>query len=561
MSTPNFEKKMKTVVRAFRRECHRILDSERTTVRGADDMLMALQLVMADVNKQETGEFSTALNDVLLAWQCLLRDKLHLPADSPHPDNYAIVCKQYDSFLKHTNTVDLIDVYGMYYQLKTHCDPEEPLSSEQLLQFLSGNMDNRKEWPQTSSNTEFPQTPPNTVRKNSMQVWVLRRLFCSYLDLLVNTKNDLALAHIFNFPHRGLGQPAFRDLRHESRASNTSLFLAATAFVRAIQLGGRGYAPPDSHPLRKHLKGLSDLVSFTDHLEELLGETPDPSIAGGKLISSIRAAMLKGQSRESCMGIAIEEVAQDLRERICQIHVDQKEATFDSRISPARPKAHAINHATAYGGRDTVKVLKALLDEEALAPPCRNKGELLYGDHMTFDSNDSCLLSLFRSPDGPSGTSLEPLRQRVKEQLRSKVKGKVIRSQFACTYRDEDLPLSRVLHFPSTSQVPTCAQPAPRCTIVPERDAVMSHTTAKCRIDSAAVVARPPLVSEMGNSSRLVGQNGKVCKRKQADEESRGQTENQPPKKMVPRVNQAPRWSAKKRLISGQAKLTSFFRL
>lgn len=41
-------------------------------------------------------------------------------------------------------------------------------------------------------------------------------------------------------------------------------------------------------------------------------------------------------------------------------------------------------------------------------------------------------------------------------------KERVIRSQFACTYRDEELPLNRVLEFPSTSQVPTCVHPAPK---------------------------------------------------------------------------------------------------
>ncbi|KPP65375.1 PCNA-interacting partner-like, partial [Scleropages formosus] len=539
MSWAKLEEGMKIVARIFRRECYRVLESERTTVRGADSMLMALQLVMADVNKQETGEFTVTLSDVLVAWQYLLRDKLHLPLDLPHPENYNIVRRQYDSFLKHTNTVDLIDVHRMYRQLKTDSDPDEPLSSVQLLQFLAGNVQSIEECPQASSNKEFPQTPSSTARQNSMQIRMfLRRIFCSYLDLLVNTKNDLAFAHILNFPCRGLGQLAFRDLRHEARASNMSLFLATTSFVRAVQLGGRGYAPPDSHPLRKHLKGLSDLVNFIDHLEELLGETADPSIAGGKLIGSIRATMLKGRGSGDSVGTATEEVAQDLRERICQIHIDQREATFDSGISPARPKAHAINHATAYGGRDTVKVLKTLLDEEALAPPCRNKAELLYGDHMDFNSNETCLLALFRSPDGPSGTSPKPLRRRVQEQLRPKVKGRVIRSQFACTYRDEDLPLSRVLHFPSTSQLPTCIHPAPKCTVPPERDGIMSLTAVE-----------------------QASKKGKACKRKLAEGGPQGKAENHPLKKMVRSVDRLSAQPGKKKLIPGQATLTSFFRL
>lgn len=40
------------VVKVFRRECHRILSSERTTIHGADSMLRVLQLAMAEVNKQ-----------------------------------------------------------------------------------------------------------------------------------------------------------------------------------------------------------------------------------------------------------------------------------------------------------------------------------------------------------------------------------------------------------------------------------------------------------------------------------------------------------------------------
>lgn len=54
------------------------------------------------------------------------------------------------------------------------------------------------------------------------------------------------------------------------------LLQAVTSFVRAIQLGGKGYAPAESDPLRKHVKGLSDFVQFLDNLEEILGEIPDP---------------------------------------------------------------------------------------------------------------------------------------------------------------------------------------------------------------------------------------------------------------------------------------------
>lgn len=47
--------RLELMVNTFRRESHRVLDSERTTIQGADGMLMLLQLAMAEVNKQVTG--------------------------------------------------------------------------------------------------------------------------------------------------------------------------------------------------------------------------------------------------------------------------------------------------------------------------------------------------------------------------------------------------------------------------------------------------------------------------------------------------------------------------
>lgn len=146
----------------------------------------------------------------------------------------------------------------------------------------------------------------------------VRRVFCSYLNLLVNSKNDVALALTLDIPSRSLGRQAFTDVKRAARTNDTSLFLvrnthiflfvlklrwwssrtfhhrkantvtltldgacfmrsqAVTSFVRAIQLGGRSYAPAESDPLRKHIKGLSDFVQFVDNLEEILGEVPDP---------------------------------------------------------------------------------------------------------------------------------------------------------------------------------------------------------------------------------------------------------------------------------------------
>ncbi|RXN17755.1 PCNA-interacting partner [Labeo rohita] len=580
------EESLRTMTRVFRRECHRVLDSERTTIQGADGMLMVLQLVMAGVNKKERGDFGVALSEVLAAWKYFLLDKLQLSHnDIPLPQNYDLIRKEYDCFLKRTNTVDLIDVFITFKELRINEDPEEPLTAMQLFQFLIGEKENLEK---VDPLPVCPATPSNKAGIFSPQIQrVVRRVFCSYLGLLVNSKNDLALAYTLDNPNRSLGHTAFTDLRHAACDSASSLFLTVTSFVRAIQLGGKGYAPPESHPLRKHVKGLSEFLNFVDHCQEVLGETPNPREAGSKLVSSIRAALVKGRSNGDPVYLAAEDAAKSLKERIGQIHAMQTLSAVGTGISPARPKAYAINHSTAYGGRETVKVLMTLLDEEALAPPCRNKAELLSEDHAVLNgSSGACLLTLYKSPEAPTGSSPKPLRNRVlsqQEHIKSKVVRPTIRSQFACTYKDDELPLNRVLEFPSTSQLPTCLHPAPKKpTPLHEEE----HDPAEMDIslkEATNLRREGPGQSALGEHSgnawnRAGGKRTQpeqlrratgTSKRKLANREctEQGREENQPPLKRPPA--KAPAGgpgkknvkAAGKKLIAGQGKLTGFFRL
>ncbi|KAM4839665.1 PCNA-interacting partner isoform X19 [Urocitellus parryii] len=117
-----------------------------------------------------------------------------------------------------------------------------------------------------------------SMAENNKQVQLLaKKVIFSYLSLLVNSKNDLALAHILNIPDRGLGREAFTDLKHAAQEKQMSIYLMATSFIRTLELGGKGYAPSPSDPLRKHVKGLSNFIHLIDKLNEILGEIPSPS--------------------------------------------------------------------------------------------------------------------------------------------------------------------------------------------------------------------------------------------------------------------------------------------
>lgn len=59
-----------------------------------------------------------------------------------------------------------------------------------------------------------------------MQVTILaKKSVCSYLSLLVNSKDDLSLAHVLNVSDRGLGREAFTNLKHASLERKMSIFL------------------------------------------------------------------------------------------------------------------------------------------------------------------------------------------------------------------------------------------------------------------------------------------------------------------------------------------------
>ncbi|XP_036026018.1 PCNA-interacting partner isoform X6 [Onychomys torridus] len=259
------------MIKEFRRNWRALCNYERTTLCGPDSMLLALQLSMAENNKRHNGEFTVSLSDVLLTWKYFLHEKLNLPTESVKVvDHYEDIKKAYDDFLKDSNMLDLIDVYQKCSNLTSNC--ENTISSSQLRDFLSGTQCAVND----ETNSYIPASPVKCSQDGEQVRLLARKIFFSYLGLLVNSKNDLALSHVLNIPDRGLGREAFTVLKHAAREKQLSMFLMATSFIRTLELGGKGYAPSPSDPLRAHVKGLSNFINFIDKLDEILGDIPNP---------------------------------------------------------------------------------------------------------------------------------------------------------------------------------------------------------------------------------------------------------------------------------------------
>ncbi|XP_048213110.1 PCNA-interacting partner isoform X2 [Perognathus longimembris pacificus] len=570
------------MIKEFRRNWHALCNSERTTLCGADSMLLALQLSMAENNKQHKGEFTVSLSEVLLTWKYLLHEKLNLPVDNMEVvDHYEDIKKTYNDFLKNSNMLDLIDIYEKCRVLTADCENNDMISPIQLRDFLSG-----KSYAIADGTNIYEPTSPVKLKQENEKVQLLaRKIVFSYLNLLVNSKNDLALAHILNIPDRGLGKEAFTDLKHAAQEKQMSIFLVATSFIRTIELGGKGYAPSSSDPLRTHIKGLSNFINFIDKLDEILGEVPNPSIAGGRLLSMIKMKLIKGQSSGDPFCKAVEEVVQELDLRIKNISSSQQDsiAVGTSDISPARPKPYAINHGTAYNGRDTVKALLVLLDEEAASAPTKNKAELLYDDENTIHHSGTSILTLFRSPiQVKVNSSMKPLRERISKLMQGekiKMKQPLIRSQFACTYKDDYMISKDKWNNTNSASKPLCA-------LQEENDlsegvyssfgrSIMETSSSNIQLD------RNKNNQILRKSSNKEG--SKCSKRKQVDLDGENivcdkgnelpqhknikipKTLNEPQNKLSNKTVQAAKGgnklTAKNKLIPGQTKLTQFFRL
>ncbi|XP_003783348.1 PCNA-interacting partner [Otolemur garnettii] len=574
------QKSVLDMIKEFRRNWHAFCNSERTTLCGADSMLLALQLSMAENNKQHRGEFTVSLSDVILTWKYLVHEKLNLPVENMEVlHHYENVKKTYDNFLKKSNMLDLIDVYQRCRILTSNCENNNVISPSQLRDFLFG-----KQYAVDETDFYVPVSPmgKDNQDKEKMQL-VARKIIFSYLNLLVNSKNDLAVAHILNIPDRGLGREAFTDLKHAAQEKQMSIFLVATSFIRAIELGGKGYAPSPSDPLRTHVKGLSNFINFTDKLDEILGEISNPSIAGGRILSVIKMQLIKGHNSRDPFYEAVEEVAEDLDLRIKNIINSQQGgvAVSTTDISPARPKSHAINHGTAYCGRDTVKTLLVLLDEEAASAPTKNKAELLYDDENTTYHNGISILTLFRSPTQVSKSLMEPLRERIHKSIQEKkikMKQTLIRSQFACTYKDECM-----INKDNWNNVNSTSKPLHVLHMETDLSEGINSPVGRSSIGTSFGNVHLDRTKNEKLSRKSSSQTGnKTSKRKQVDLDGENilyDNGNEPPQHKndkIPRTSdnsqnklecklarlaKGSKCTTKNKLIVGQTKLTRFFRL
>ncbi|NXF38627.1 PARI protein, partial [Nyctibius bracteatus] len=571
-----FQQQILNLIKCFRRQWPLFSNSERTTVCGADCMLMVLQLSMAEVNKQHHGDFTVSLSDMLETWKYLLHDKLGLSYENmKEPENYVDLKRTYHAFLARSNMLDLIDICQKCYSLGLMSE-DESIAPVQLLEFISGIMtvqENNGSVPST------PSTPVNREGQENVKVTILaKKCVCSYLSLLVNSKDDLALAHILNVPDRGLGREAFTNLKHASQKRKMSIFLMATSFIRTVELGGRGCASSLFDPLKVHVKGLSNFVNFIDKLQEIVGEILNPRVAGGRILSTVKMHLIKGQSNGDPFCQAVEEVVQDLDLKIKNIIDSQHEVLTASTtgVSPTRVMGLLLffllfsitrqqkHYFPPIGNITVVLVLKRIC---GLRTPT-NLGML----------EVHCNFTVYSKEKAPQSKKIPTLSF---SYCYLQMKQSSIKSQFACTYKNE-LSEIKGQHFFSSSEIPTCIHPAPKqhlkagyltegmnsCLDVSVLGTISENVHQTRSYTDTGKLSCGPRNKNSKNEQMDLNNDKVICDKENEPSlrknAKRPKTSNNPQKELDSKIDGKRKHSktaSKNKLIAGQAKLTHFFRL
>ncbi|XP_033739156.1 PCNA-interacting partner-like [Pecten maximus] len=393
-----------------------LLPNERTTLLSSIDQVIALQLCLAEKNKQERGEFEVETSTVIQANKDIVKYKLSLVKAAQEcveqsrlpsietEDVYPVgdeIRPEYQAFLKHCNYIDMCEVllavckayhnnlslqaelgikdiiiiglprneteramveYLCEGRLIKNITLEVPLEmddetdvKEEDINILYSEVTMTEALGESGGDKSFFQPTPKSSRPKSLTESYIQLVYGSYLELLVNSRAELALARSINVPERELTHQAFTDVKRESKTKNMTMYQTAVSYVMKIRLGGKGYAPDPNSPLAQHVKGLGEFVTLVHKLQTVIEEETDKRVSCRKVLNIIKKEIIK--CRENRLRITnVESVCEKLQKEVVRVI-----NMFDSSVSSSPDKA--VRDGGSAVGRHTLKVLRYIVDK------------------------------------------------------------------------------------------------------------------------------------------------------------------------------------------------------
>ncbi|XP_066931504.1 PCNA-interacting partner-like [Clytia hemisphaerica] len=191
------------------------------------------------------------------------------------------VYEAYNEFLTQCNMIDQQDVMKF---IRVHAkDDSENQTKPRCLKLL------QKIEKQDLSSPALSQSPSRPA------LLQLRRVILSYLQLLVNSRDEIALARVIDIPTRGITHKAFTDIRQLAKQKDAPMFQTVASFVRMLLLGGKGYVPDEHHILYEHREGLGEFVELMDKLQTAIDEEHDIKSAIFSIFKILKCALIRAK--------------------------------------------------------------------------------------------------------------------------------------------------------------------------------------------------------------------------------------------------------------------------
>ncbi|KAL3869669.1 hypothetical protein ACJMK2_042331 [Sinanodonta woodiana] len=428
---------------------YKLFRNERVTLLADADQLIVTQLCLAECNK-ERGELMVESSVVIDTNNYIIQHKLSVIGGmSSECSEKRQIWNKYEKFLTECNQVDLCDIYNLVCrdleineELRNELETRNflfldiPRNNVELSMMkvlcrdksflqvvvevpLEGEADNH--FSVTVSDAQMYDViqainqQSILKQRSSVSEAYVRLVFLSYLELLVNSRSELALARAINVPERGLDQKAFTALRHAAGHKNMTMYQTAISFIMRLRLGGQGYAPDPLCPLGQYVKGLGEFVTHIQKMQNIVEEEDNTQSACQRIINIIKRAIINCKNsplRPDGINKVAEVLQHCANSYIADIEIQMK-------TSPNR----SVSNGGSLVGRQTLCVLRHLLDRLG----SQDDG-LSTLDHLTdiYSSQKTpirfpCILSQFRSPDEEDKESESShdisLRDRVKNKL------------------------------------------------------------------------------------------------------------------------------------------------
>ncbi|XP_022241807.1 PCNA-interacting partner-like isoform X2 [Limulus polyphemus] len=394
----------------------------------------------------------------------------------------------------------------------------------------------------------------------------VEQVMTAFIRLLVNSRDELALAMAITSPLVGLSHAAFTHLKHRSMETGMPMCQTAVSYVMKLRLGGKSYAPPLNCSLRPYTKGLGIFVDVLNSLQIIMEEDFSTESAVRRILNILKNKFLK---------LAVPDIKANSIETVFEkLHV----LTVDL-LRKQRNNLLSLEqgiHTTTMLGQSTFLVLRELID-------CVNTSTV-HLDPMTILSGSGqqrtpmtipSVFAYFRSPEDliENTEDVKPLRLRQTEKSQLK---KVVVKQFSFSEPKETEESKNVLGhcvekdiaLPLRVDSPEREMPSAKVETSTGDLVILSKNTnicvsrhggekkSKMSSKQSKIAAKRLFLKDITNEPL-----SKVSKKNILNNESTSKTstskKNSAPKKIG---NKVPKL-AKGGIIKGQGKITRFFQI